>query len=93
MCPLGFAQSVGKLLLSQIFSDAYTHIKCFLMRLATLPVTVVAEEQFFGTLERPKTYFRNNIEQNRLTGTAFVNMTIETRYHKKLNIYKYRKIK
>lgn len=60
--------------LSQINSDFYPNIKCLLTILATLPVTTVTAERSFSTLRRLKTYLRNNIGQDRLTGLALMNI-------------------
>ncbi|CAI6351591.1 unnamed protein product [Macrosiphum euphorbiae] len=60
--------------LSQINSDFYPNIKCFLTILATLPVTTVTAESSFSTLRRLKTYLRNNIGQDRLTGLVLTNI-------------------
>ena len=60
--------------LSQISSDLYPNIKCLLTILATLPVTTITAERSFSTLRRLKTYLRNNIGQDRLTGLSLMNI-------------------
>jgi len=55
-------------------SDFYQNIKFLLTILATLPVTTVTTERSFSTLRRLKTYLRNNIGQDRLTGLALINI-------------------
>jgi len=42
--------------------------------LASLPVTTVTAERSFSILRRLKTYLRNNIGQDRLTGLALMNI-------------------
>jgi hypothetical protein len=54
----------------QFFPLIYTLLKI----LATLPVSTASAERSFSTLKRLKTYLRNTIGQERLTGLALLNI-------------------
>jgi histone deacetylase complex regulatory component SIN3 len=52
----------------------YPLIYILLKILATLPVSTASAESSFSTLKRLKTYLRNTIGQERLTGLALLNI-------------------
>lgn len=54
--------------------DIYPNIAKLLYILATLPVSVATAERTFSALKRLKTWLRNSMAQERLTGLALLNI-------------------
>lgn len=57
----------------QIYPNIYLLVKIF----CTIPVTTATTERSFSTLRRLKTYLRNSMSENRLTGLALLNIYYE----------------
>lgn len=59
-------------------SDIYFTVNSLLKLLLTLPVSVATAERSFSTLRRLKTWLRNHIGEERLSGLALLNIHRET---------------
>lgn len=52
----------------------YANVYNMLKHCATIPITIATPERTFSTLKRVKTYLRNSMKENRLSGLAHLSM-------------------
>jgi hypothetical protein len=60
--------------------ELFPNVKVLLGVLATLPVSTATAERSFSTLKRIKTYLRNSMGDNRLSGLALLSI------HREINV-------
>lgn len=60
------------MILDECDKNCYTNIRMLLSVLATLPVSTAEVERSFSSLKRIKSFLRNKMENERLTGLALM---------------------